>query len=80
MSVNRRWPKQKQPLEFGYRVLTTAHEMRPPTRDRQARYTLYRVDPVAKHPTNSIMKPRPAIDAPIATNIICTASIQNKRK
>lgn len=60
--------------------LTTAHEIRPPTRDRQARYTLYRVDPVAKHPTNSIMNPSAAIDAPIATKIICTASIHSKRK
>lgn len=54
--------------------------MRPPTRDLQARYTLYRVEPVARHPTKSIIKPRAAIDAPIATNIIWTASIQNSRK
>lgn len=59
---------------------TTAHEMRPPTRDLQARYTLYRVEPVARQPTNRIMKPSAAIDAPIATNIIWTASIQNSRK
>lgn len=61
-------------------IHTTAHEIRPPTRDRHARYTLYRVEPVAKHPTKSIIKPSPAIDAPIATNIIWTASIQNSRK
>lgn len=61
-------------------LLTTAQEIRPPTRDRHARYTLYRVDPVARHPTNNIMNPSAAIDAPIATKIICTASIHSKRK
>ena len=56
-------------------AINTAQLIRPPTLDPHARYTLCLVAPVAKHPTNNIMKPIAAIVAAIITKIICIASI-----
>lgn len=61
-------------------TIKTAQLIRPPTRDPQARYTLCLVAPVAKHPTNKIIKPIAAIDAAIIMKIICSASIQRSFK
>lgn len=55
-------------------ILTTAQEIRPPTLDLHARYTLCLVAPVARQPTHKIINPNAAMHAPIDANTSCTAS------
>lgn len=61
-------------------IINTAHDIRPPTRALQARYTFCLVAPVVKQPKHKSMKPRAAIQALPTMNIICSASIHINRK
>ena len=61
-------------------VMKTAQEIRPPTLDLHALYTLCLVAPVARQPTHSIIKPRAAMLAPIVAKVNCTASNHPSRK
>lgn len=51
------------------KIRTTAQEIRPPTLDLHALYTLCLVAPVARQPTHSIIKPKAAILAPIVAKV-----------
>ncbi|CAL4086019.1 unnamed protein product, partial [Meganyctiphanes norvegica] len=52
-----------------------AQEILPPTLPRHVLYTLFLVSPVDKHPTKSIIRPRPPIPAPTTMNVSCTANV-----
>lgn len=51
-----------------------AQEILPPTRPRQVLYTLFRVSPVERQPTNRIIRPSPPMPAPTTMKVSWTGS------